>query len=121
MVALRVECRPIGVSSPHYLGGTDNGGAGDTAVIEEHTIPRLHLVPEKVARLKIPNPVPMFSATRPVLQVIERKAGGFCLEKPVSSGTLNDTPPESGNTEQTTLSGKEMDKQAAPELRLEPG
>jgi hypothetical protein len=99
MVALRVECRPVGVSAPHYLGGTDNGWAGDTAVIEEHTIPRLHLVPQKVARLKIPNPVPVFRATRSVLQVIERKARGFCLEKPVSSGTLDDTPPESGKTE----------------------
>ncbi|OPZ69524.1 MAG: hypothetical protein BWY82_02277 [Verrucomicrobia bacterium ADurb.Bin474] len=54
-------------------------------MVKEHLIAGFHFVPQKVARLEIPYPVPRRGFVRRGSQISERKNVGFGFEKPVFS------------------------------------
>jgi hypothetical protein len=51
-------------------------------VVEQDPVTQFDGIPEKVARLEVAYPVPMFSHIRPILEIIKGKTARFGFEKP---------------------------------------
>ena len=84
MVSMGIKCGVVGVAFPYNGTETNHCRFRDGAVVEQHPVTGLDLIPQEVAGLKITYPVPMFGCVGTGLQILEGKTARFRFEEPVT-------------------------------------
>src|SRR5690606_33260163 len=82
VLAVRVTRGVVRVALAHAAGDADHARGLGVAVVEEDLVADLHLVAHEVARLVIPNAVPVGAAV--AREVVDRVDAGLRLHEPVT-------------------------------------